>query len=470
MFAFAIWDEKKNRLFCARDRFGVKPFYYSLDNKNNFLFASEIKALHKAGITSSINENTWATYLSFGLYEHSENTFWEHINSLKPGHSIILENNKIAIKKWYSIEHVISVSKYDERSYADVREEYLAILKESIRFRFRSDTPVGINLSGGLDSSILLGLVDQYKGTENEITAFTFATGDALYDELLWAKEMLAHTRHPHEVCYLSVDEIPELAKQVQWAEDEPFGGFPTLAYSKIFKRARSLGIKVLLDGQGMDEQWAGYEYYKQYIGKTNSILEKTVSGPVQSSKRKTFRTECLEPNFLKRLVPVEMPIVFNDALRNMQYRDAFVSKIPRALRFNDRISMMYSTELREPFLDHRLFELAFQQKSELKIKDGTQKWLLRDMLPEILPRTVSNAPKRPLQTPQREWLQGPLRNWVEDCLSIIINAYGGSWFITKEVRKAWKEYLTTPVDNSFFIWQWISLALILENQKNSNE
>src|SRR5262249_37177679 len=149
--------------------------------------------------------------------------------------------------------------------------------------------------------------------------------------------------------------------------QDEPFGGLPTLAYARLFERAREEGVIVLLDGQGMDEQWAGYDYYASGNGST-----------IQGTAGKSTRPECLQPDFknLSRNCDTRAP--FTDGLRNYQYRDIRYTKIPRALRFNDRVSMMSSTELREPFLDHRLVELAFRQPRERKILNGASKWMLR--------------------------------------------------------------------------------------------
>ena len=185
--------------------------------------------------------------------------------------------------------------------------------------------------------------------------------------------------------------------------QDEPFGGFPTLAYSKIFELARQKGIIVLLDGQGMDEAWAGYDYYHNESGFT---VQGTTSSPV--------RPEMLEPEFRQLAVKETFPASFEDTLMNLQYRDLFYTKILRALRFNDRISMMHGTELREPFLDYRLVELAFSQPRNIKIRNGITKWMLRDLVMELLGSEIALAPKRPLQTPQREWLS------LEDRKSVV--------------------------------------------------
>lgn len=461
MFALAIWDLQEKILFCARDRFGVKPFYYHL-NQDTFYFASEIKALHAAGIKKEIDDQVWSTYLSDGLYDHSENTFWKNIKSLPAGSYLLLKRGNVTISRWYELYKHVEAG-WDERGEEEMIEEYLSLLKDSIRLRFRSDVPVGINLSGGLDSSILLGLVDKFKGPDNDLLAFTFATGDQRYDELPWVQSMINKTRHPLETCYLTAREIPQLAQEIAVAQDEPFGGVPTLAYSKIFKKARAAGVIVLLDGQGFDEQWAGYDYYRNYLGSATSSEE--LKGPVQASTKSVNSKDFLTTEFRSLSEKPDPVNYFSDPLRNVLHRDAFVTKIPRALRFNDRISMKYSTELREPFLDHRLFEFAFRVPNELKIRDGVHKYLLRKLADRVVPSTVSQAPKRPVQTPQREWLKDDLQSWVQDCLTMVEKKYEGIWFRKGTIQQLWKQYQSGQFDNSFFIWQWISLALLIEKK-----
>ena len=455
MFAFLLWDEQEQCLFAARDRFGVKPLNYFVDGDGTLLIASEIKALHAAGAPAEFDPVTWATYLTSGAYDHSERTFWKGIKSLPAGHTLTWQNDSLQIRRWYDLAERSGLE-LDRRPLEAVQEEYLSLLADSVRLRFRSDVPVGINLSGGLDSSTLLGLVQQLQGPESEVIAYTFVTGDKEYDELPWVEQMLARTRHPLRVCWLSAEEVPQLAESVQKHQDEPFGGLPTLAYARLFEIARADGTIVLLDGQGMDEQWAGYDYYLAALNGNGGS-----SNLIQGTKQSPVRVDCLTPEFLSLAQPFKPQQPFPDKLRNMQYRDAVFTKIPRALRFNDRVSMRSSSELREPFLDHRLFELALRQPAERKIADGKSKWFLRQTAKQLLPDGVVEAPKRPLQTPQREWLRGPLREWaggqIEDALAV----FGGSWLDESAVRKSWQNYCDGEGDNSFFVWQWISLGLL---------
>ncbi len=456
MFAFIIWDESTQSTFAARDRFGVKPLYYHETSDGTLLIASEIKALHAAGVPRVPNQQTWATYFTSGISDHGEQTFWKGINSLPAGHKICWKANKTTVSRWYDIAERVG-GEFDQRSENEVEHDYFELMKESVKLRFRSDVPVGINLSGGLDSSSLLGLVHAVQGEDSDVKAFTFTTGDANYDELPWVRQMLDRTNHLLIESRLSPDEVPSLTAEVSRSQDEPFSGIPTLAYAKLFESARAHGVIVLLDGNGMDEQWAGYDYYK---ASSNEAAAPVVQGSIDSA----VRPECLDPEFRSLASRFDAPEVFVDKLRNLQYRDTRFTKIPRAMRFNDRISMRSSTELREPFLDHRMFELAFRQPADRKISNGTRKKMLRQISKKFLPLAVSESPKRPLQTPQREWLRGVLREWANERIEIGLQGEHGNWLDRESVRKTWKGYCAGESDNSFYVWQWISLSFLEGN------
>ena len=453
MFAFIIWDEKQKTGFAARDRFGVKPLNYHLRNDGTLFMASEIKALHAAGVTRESNPKTWADYLTYGLTDHGSETFWNNIYKLPAGHFLTWKNGVTKFVPWYDIAEK-TAGEFDHRPDAEVREEYLGLMRDSVRLRFRADVPVGINLSGGLDSSTLLGLVHSLEKQESSVSAYTFVTGDDRYDELPWVRQMLAKTSHPLVVALLEAKAVPDLAVEIQGYQDEPFGGLPTLAYAKLFEHAKANGTTVLLDGNGMDEQWAGYDYYHNLNGKEASVVQGVTEKPV--------RPNCLTPEFRSLARPFELPNAFPDKLRDLQYRDVRYTKIPRAMRFNDRISMRSSTELREPFLDHRLFEIAFRQPATRKIANGTRKKILRDIVKELLPTALVEAPKRPLQTPQREWLRDDLRDWANDRIEDACNNFGNTWLDENLVRREWQKFCGGASDNSFYVWQWISLSLMM--------
>jgi asparagine synthase (glutamine-hydrolysing) len=454
MFSFAIWDNNKKLLFAARDRFGVKPFYYSVSGGSLF-FASEIKALWAGGISKERNLPVWAKYLVYGSYGLPDETFWAGVKQLPAGHYIevsMVDGNairEIMPVRWY--DFVSGIETTPTLKMAELKEQYLYLLKESIKLRFRADVPVGFNISGGLDSSTLLALIDREYPDNSAIEAFTFYTGNPGYDELPWVENLISLTGKPLNKVLLKSSDVPDLVEKISYYEDEPFGGFPTLAYSLIFERAREKGIIVLLDGQGMDEAWAGYDYYHNNSGFT-----------IQGTKTSPVRPEVLDPDFILLAQKEVFPEPFNDKLLNLQYRDIFYTKIPRALRFNDRISMMHSTELREPFLDYRLVELAFSQPKETKFKNGLSKWLLRDIVKDMLGENIALAPKRPLQTPQREWIAGELKEWCEES----VNYFGTLNFVNPvKINNLWRNYQDGQNDNSFFIWQWINSACLTRHQ-----
>jgi asparagine synthase (glutamine-hydrolysing) len=451
MFSFAIWDAKNKVLFAARDRFGVKPFYYAISD-NTLYFASEIKTLWAAGIPKERNLPVWAKYLVYGSYGLPHETFWRNIIQLPASHYFELDLKsswaikEVRIVKWYDFaDRIIQVPVLD---IAELRKQYYDLLRESIKLRFRADVPVGFNISGGLDSSILLALINKEYPNTSDIEAFTFYTGHPDYDELPWVEKLISLTGKPLNKVLLKSTDVSDLIKKISFYQDEPFGGFPTLAYSLIFQKAREKGVLVLLDGQGMDEAWAGYDYYHNSSGFN---IQGTSTSPV--------RPEVLAPDFINLADKEVYPEPFEDKLKNLQYRDIFITKIPRTLRFNDRISMMHSTELREPFLDYRLVELAFAQNAEKKIKDGQKKWMLRILAKSLLGENIALAPKRPLQTPQREWIAHELKSYCDD----MIRKFTSFDFVNSaKTMNLWENYQRGNNDNGFFIWQWINLAAII--------
>lgn len=444
MFAFAIWDNLEKTLFAARDRFGVKPFYYAFNN-DRLYFASEIKALHAGGIPRIMNDKVWASYFVYGSYGMPNESFWENIHQLPGGHSIIWNKGKLEIKQWYWFEKEV-LKHQNKNDFECVKAKYTALLADSINLRFRADVPIGFNVSGGLDSSALLAFVNMQENSET-IKAYTFYTDDERYDELPWVEKMILITGSPLEKVLLESGDVSAFAQHISTHQDEPYGGVPTIAYSQIFKKAKEQGVKVLLDGQGMDEQWAGYDYYMKND-------DYTIQGITESP----FRKNVLSKEFIELAEKPNYPKPFDDAVFNLQYRDLFYTKTPRALRFNDRISMAYSTELREPFLDYRLVEFAFAQPLEYKIKGGIQKFLLRDIVADNLSDTIAFAPKRPLQTPQREWLANELEDWVKD----VVCSMDSEWFDKDELNRELNLYFEGNQESSFHIWQWVNLALIL--------
>ncbi len=447
MFSFAIWDTKTAHLFAAKDRFGVKPFYYTIKN-NTLYFSSEIKALIAAGIERKPNKKVWANYFCYGSYGMPDETFWENIKQLPGGHYLSYKKHELTISKWYFFEN--GLKKYQlYNTKEEVKNAYKNLLEDSIKLRFRADVPVGFNVSGGLDSSVLLAFVKRTQKDKN-IQAFTFYTNNENYDELPWVENLISKTKYPLHKVLLQANEVEALAEKISEIQDEPYGGIPTIAYAKIFNTAKKNGVTVLLDGQGMDEQWAGYDYY---TSKGKHVIQGVSKSP--------FKKNVLSHYLLQFAQKPIYPKPFESELLNMQYRDLFFTKIPRALRFNDRISMAESTELREPFLDYRLVEFAFAQPIEYKISNGTQKYLLREIVANYLDDTITYAPKRALQTPQREWLSKELKEFVSLQLKNMNNSTYSNWFDMDALLLEWNNYLTGDNESSMHIWQWVNFAML---------
>lgn len=450
MFSFAILNKKENMLFAARDRFGVKPFYYTAF-ENQFYFSSEIKSLFTIGIPKMKNIKVWSNYYCFGTYGLPNETFFENINQLQGGHYLeinLSDKNymkELIIRKWYDFaERVSQIKQYSKE---ELKKAYKELIVNSIKMRFRADVLLGMNVSGGLDSSTLINLVQQNLPYNKTIEAFTFYSNNVHYDELSWVVQLMDKTPFKLNQVLLDYRKIPDLIEEVSGFQDEPFGGFPTLAYSLLFKSARSNGIKVVLDGQGIDESLAGYDYYHN---NSNNLIQGLNSLPV--------RPDAIDLEFKKYAKKDVYDVPFNNALQNLQYRDLFYTKIPRALRFNDRVSMMHSVELREPFLDYRLVELGFAQSKEMKIQNGQTKWLLRDLIKDQLGGSIALAPKRPLQTPQREWIANELLSYFNSK----IEEFSSLDFVNKkEVHRIWSDYKKGNQDNSFYIWQWVNTVVI---------
>jgi asparagine synthase (glutamine-hydrolysing) len=449
MFSFVIYNIKEKTLFAARDRFGVKPFYYTI-HENTFYFASEIKALLSINNhLKSWNNKVWSNYMVFGQYASGQETFYESVCQLPAGCKFWYVNNKLKVDSYYNFKDRVLKYNWEKYSINEIKEQIKDTLRKSINYRLIADVKRGFNMSGGMDSTLLFELIR--KELNPKLTrAFTFYSNDKIYDELKWVKKILNESDFKLEKCLITVDEIPKFAKKIQFNQDEPYSGIATLAYAKTFQKASEKGFKVILDGSGMDEIAGGYDYYSN---NSNNIIQGISCSP--------FKTNVLNEDFLNLAQKDEMEIKFISNLQNLQYRDLFKTKLPRDLRMTDRISMAYSIEMREPFLDHNLVEMGFSLPDNYKIREGKTKWIMREILKEFIDKSIAEAPKRPIQTPQREWLSNDLKIWVIETIKIALKK--SDWLIKNEVEKELDIFFKKDNSNSFYIWQWLSIGLMLE-------
>ena len=449
MFAFAIWDVKNQSLFAARDRFGVKPFHYAIKDAD-FIFSSEIKAILGTDlIDREWNKKVWANYLSFAQYNMERDTFYDNIWQLEPGHFLTWKNGELRTEKYYDFEKRLNFEQWLGKTDDDIKDIVKAKLQECIALRLRADVKRGFNLSGGVDSTLLFSLIKDKLPPEST-EAFTFYCNNGDYDELEWVNQILGDTDYSWTKCLVEKDGFTDYAQKIQWHEDEPFAGLATMAYARTFEEARKKNYTVVLDGSGMDEQIGGYDYY---YNQSDSLVQGSSSSPV--------RRHAINKDFVQQAKKYNYREPFNNELLNLQYRDLFHTKLPRDLRMTDRISMAFSTEMREPFMDHELIEMCFSLPYEYKFREGQRKWLMRQIVKDYVQKPLVDAPKRPIQTPQREWLSHDFKDWVSDISHKGMDKT--NWLIKDEVDKELKHFFEKDNSNSFYIWQWVTIGLLNE-------
>lgn len=444
MFAFALWDEKKQELFCARDRLGVKPFFYAPRN-HEWLFGSEVKAILAAGVSAAPDMGVWGRYLVHGAFERAHESFFAGVSALAPGHyAIVKPDGSYKVTRWWYLPD--RVAEPWTGSETDAAETLAGLLDEAVKLRLRSDVPVALNLTGGLDSSsVAQSFLRQSAG---ETHVFTAAFNDPRYDEDQYADMVVKGHRCQRHVTRLAPEQVPMLAAEAIRSQEAPFGGIGMIAYETIHREMQKLGLKVGLEGQGGDELFAGYAYY-QTPG----------AGNVYQDGTSYLAPECIAPHIRETATETVYPTPFNDQLMNALYRDLTETKLVRVLRMNDRKAMAHGVELRQPFLDYRLVEFAMRLPADVKIKNGFGKYILRQAMDKKLPQEIVWAKKRPVVTPQREWMQTHLKRWVEELVADRRFEQRG-FFDIAAVKNAVKTYTSGQVENAFPVWQWINTEL----------
>lgn len=448
MFAFAIWDKVKKELFLARDRAGVKPLFFTWQN-GTLYFASEIKALLPFMKEIRPNRAIIYDYLAFGLYDHTEETFFEDIERFPAGYSGFVREGKLELSQYWDLGKVIPFP--ENVSDDQIERKYKTLLADSIKLRFRSDVPVGITLSSGLDSNSIHYFARQVVNSDFEL--FTMCSKVEDYDECEILTGVLTADEKKHwHTCYPDLENVAALAEEMNETQDQPYGGIPTLAYAKIHETAAAAGITVLLEGEGGDELLGGYKYYLSAEKNKNSF-----------SQDMSLATDALilNPSFLKehegRKAQFEAP--FDSNFRNLQYRDFKYTKLPRVMRFNDHASMSYGRELRFPYLDYRLVEFCFALPERFKIRNRAQKYLARKSMAGVAPDAILNAPKKFFGALQIELLRGSLKEWAKSIIESESFRSRGFWNYEMLDEKV-EAFFRGEGDNSFFLWQCINLEL----------
>lgn len=418
MFSFAIWDEKEQTLFCARDRFGEKPFYYFKD-QTRFVFASEIKQFWAIDINKKIDETKLSFFVEHGTIEDSTNitdTFYKNIKELDAAHCLIInKSNNVHIKRYWDIE--LKATPFNG-AIEQAAETFLELFTDSIRLRLRSDVPVGSSLSGGLDSSSIVMLVDLLKGKEVKQNTFSARFRDYAKDEGAHIEAVVKACKNV-EVHYTWPDKdyFESVFDKVTYHQDEPFGSASIVAQYAVMELAKKNKVTVLLDGQGADEQLAGYlPYYHTYLNqlyyskpsafKIEKAAYQKFHGlvyPYRSIEAsETFRMKLGKHK--RKLLKQEMPYQ-NQLAKNLKVSTTQIG-LKELLRHADRNSMAHSREVRLPFLSHKLVEFVFSLPDSYKINNGWTKFVLRKSMNTILPTSITwRVDKVAYEPPQNKWM-----------------------------------------------------------------
>lgn len=444
MFAFAIWDNVKETLFCARDRFGEKPFYYHNDDQE-FVFASEIKALWVRGIRKISNEKLVFNYLFFNnLHNPSDlsETFYSNIYQIKPSHYLIIgkDGQIIENKKYWDI----NVSEIDYNISIDNASIKLRdLLYNSVKNRLRSDVPVGSSLSGGLDSSSIVSIINSINSTNQKTFSAKFP--GFLKDETYFINLVRDRIESKNFDCFPNKIEFIENFDKIVQFHDEPFISTSVYAQYEVMRLAKENKTKVILDGQGADEILCGYpglvdSYFfeirkkSEYSKIMREFKDTQISNVINNYKRRkvNYRIKSLlGNNNINKLMVKKVQFLnlgnslinsdyfnemkvhkFNnkyifDTLNEALYYSTMCGGLQDLLRFADRNSMANSIEVRLPFLDHNLVKFVFQLPSSMKVKLGFTKYILRDSISTLLPDEITwRKDKIGYEPPQNDWIK----------------------------------------------------------------
>ncbi len=508
MWSFCIYDSKKNILFCARDRFGVKPFYYYID-ENYFSFASEIKAIVKLPFyKKDINRQAAFGYLFLGREETNEESFFKGIYELLPSHYLIynLNSAKSTRTRYYTLNYTDEWKDFNENNLNTYTDEVKSRLFEAVKLRLRSDVPVGSCLSGGLDSSGIVCIINEFLRKEHPRQigdfqkVFTAVYPDSPVDESRWAKIAVDETRTEWFRTYPNGEDLLKDLEDLVYAQDIPFGSTSIYAQYKVMKLASESGVKVLLDGQGGDELFTGYsEYYgtffadmvknkkflqllKEFGSLSNSPVNKLyvikyliklfayeiTSGIGTGFSKNLYRQykyiigtgRYIDPDFYnENKIYVEDTKVVFKSLNQMLYLLITGLNLKTLLKYEDRNSMRFSVESRTPFADDiELIESVFKIPSSYKIHGGWSKFIFREAMRGILPEEIrSRKDKIGFATPEGIWLKkhkSTFLNYLkEDGLRKFIR--------TDMLIKDWNKLIDGLSDNQVAgIWRFINFAV----------
>ncbi|MGI8669921.1 MAG: asparagine synthase (glutamine-hydrolyzing) [Aridibacter sp.] len=456
MFAFAIWDERENQLFIARDRVGIKPLYYVHDAEGNLFFASEIKSLIEArAVKPEINYDVLPDQLANHGTSFDE-TLYKDVKRLMPGHFLVWKDGEILIKKYWDLEYE---PKFAEISDKDFVEQWLKKFKEAVRLRLMADVPLGMFLSGGIDSSAIAAVMSEMVSEPIKTFSVGFAEREA--NEFSYARMVSEKFGTEHHEITITPEQFFAKLPELIWHEDEPLGFVASVPLYFVSELAQK-HVKVVLTGEGSDEILAGYaryykalkllEFGKKYESLTPSFLRSVVKTGVTTLPNKLNRK--LNRTFLTLDSDVESLYFDNFAIFNKKMQNELLSNETKAkigdgnpykfinkwfeadnakelldkllyvdtktymqelLMKQDQMSMAASIESRVPFLDHDLVDFTSRMPLKMKLRGRDTKWILRKAMKGILPEEILSREKMGFPVPIGAWFRNEFKHLIKD-------------------------------------------------------
>jgi asparagine synthase (glutamine-hydrolysing) len=480
MFGFVIWDERNQKLFGARDRFGIKPLYYA-HLGDSLVFASEAKALLEyPGLRREVNEDSLQHYFTFQFVPDPD-TLFKGIKRLPPAHQFTWQEGKLQISRYWQLEF------RPENKPADYFiEGTKSLLQEAVHMHMMSEVPRGAFLSSGVDSSVIAALLRRME----KLKTFSVGYAEDKYDELSEARATAAYLNTEHAETRVSGGEFWSNLPQIVWHMDEPVADPAACALYFVAGRA-SQDITVVLSGEGADEVFGGYGIYrepaevnkfqavpspmrsllkgiaqtlpegikgKDYIRRaTTPLSERYFGNALIFTEDQKDRLLAMRHNY--RLSPLDVTrpyferVTHLDDIAQMQYLDFHTWLSGDILTKADRMTMAHSLELRVPFLDHHLVEFAATIPHHLKISEGMTKYILRQAARDWLPPEVATRPKRGFPVPTREWMR---KDWLTDVRAMLSSGQASQYINKKYALELLDEHITGKRDNSRRLWATI--------------
>lgn len=507
MFAFALWDRKEGRLTLARDRLGIKPLYFGWMGRS-FLFASELKALRvHPHFRDEIDRDALALLLQHN-YIPAPYSIYRGIAKLPPGTTLQITTDDAREPKpiaYWSLREVAELGRQNpfRGSSDDAVGELDALLRDAVRLRLESDVPLGAFLSGGIDSSTVVALMQAQ--SSQPVKTFCIGFEEQEYNEAGYAASIARHLQTDHTECYVTARQARDVIPRLPVMYDEPFSDssqIPTFLVSELARR----DVTVSLSGDGGDELFGGYNRYFYFtrlwqqvkslpgpMKKVSSAMLRTAARAARGSRiapKLGWRAEFLsvkDPQSLyaqfnthwketqkvvidsePRPTAASDPACWADVgafLQHMMYVDA-VSYLPDDILTKvDRASMAVSLEARVPILDHRVVEFAWTLPIGMNVQEGRGKLLLRRVLDRYVPRHLVERPKVGFGVPIDSWLRGPLREWGEELLDEKRLKREG-FFHPKPIRDKWQQHLSGRNDWHYYLWDVLMFQAWLEDHR----